>query len=267
MTFNLFPKKQRRPQRNRNRNVLLQTTSTTRPRLEVLEDRRMLAILIDDFSTDQARLSVMSASTQGADNTIDGAGIIGGERDQQIFNFSGNTSGEVMGGSLVFSSTNGEGFYIWDGNDDDGANINRTGLGGVDLTNAGTEDSFLLRMISASQHVLTVYVYTDASTSILATPVNAISSPQDIRIPFADFGGSTDFTNVGAIAMQIDGTTDVVIDNFETFGPDINVDLTGPTSVLIRRTILRLRPDCRSAIPRPLWPQPARRCKEAIPKP
>lgn len=96
-------------------------------------------IIIDDFNTDQGRMS--AAPGWMSVSTVRGAGILGGERDLILRNLSP----DILSGESTLSVSNGElnfsagsrvisQFEIqWDGKD--GSNrIDRDGLGGVDFS-------------------------------------------------------------------------------------------------------------------------------------
>lgn len=147
------------------------------------------------------------------------AEVIGGERDLSVELTSNNPADQVtfsgIAGQLEFVSTfTAQGIFVatYDGTDGDGATLDPTGLGGVDLTDSGASTSFQL-LIGADQPnaSATIRVYTtavDYSEFTVAIP-DAPSS--ELLFDFADFvdtGAGADFTNVGAIVLTITSLTD-----------------------------------------------------------
>jgi hypothetical protein len=186
------------------------------------------ALLIDDFTTDQA---VIWMGVQGTESSrVSGAGILGGERDMVVELMS--STGMAMGASLGtlnyghFFTDVGTGLIVWDGDvDDPGAGpgqhptdvdptgLNATGLGGVDFTDGGTEDKIALPLLAnnfSAPIVLTAY--TDADNFSTATISLPGSAPERLIVFHTDFiadpgGTGADFTNIGAFSLFIDGST------------------------------------------------------------
>ncbi|MCB1585360.1 MAG: hypothetical protein KDI52_03685 [Xanthomonadales bacterium] len=175
-------------------------------------------ILIDDFSADQPLLFAIGAGGSASSFvTTAGSEILGTERDIELTVVSGAVvSGEVTGNALNFSvaaATTGEGLIMWDGVDGlpSAVNLNPTGLGGIDMTQSGTLDSFRVNILSSDQPgTMILTVYTDGgnfSSATVAIPVSAVAL--DIVIPYSSFspqlGTGADFTNVGAVTMFVSG--------------------------------------------------------------
>lgn len=196
---------------------------------------------VDTFNTDQPAINLTCSgnpcTNAGATNAslITGAGILGGEREVQITLVSGMNDGSVVSsfvssgsftldsGATLQTST----LITWDGTDGDPNNaLNPTGLGGVDMTNGGLDDAFLVEGLFSDQPFdLTITVYTSAGQfSTLTRSFPEIPVPNDFAFLFTDFvptGGGADFSNVGAITLMItsvDPALDVVIDAFGTTG-------------------------------------------------
>ena len=172
------------------------------------------AFLIEIFPDD---LGVTSASRVVAS---DGS-ILGGERDILITLESGTVASNGLGVSAgvppgdVFIYTTevgiqGSGEIQWDGgdlvNEPSPADLNHTGLGGLDLlNNAG--DGVILNVFSIVGTAIpfTVTVYTDSSN--FSSFDGFITTPGMISLDFlADFvtagGSGADFNNVGAITIR-----------------------------------------------------------------
>lgn len=177
-------------------------------------------ILIDNFSTSQAKLSDTSSNSVGLSSAICGAGILGGCRDlfvSKIGNPADDANGDgveisVFGspGHLKFSSDtgqNGYGIVRWDGAHFDGfSTIDATGLGGVNM--AGSAIGFHLTVTNADiGFPFTLNAYTDASNWTSLTLVS--SGPGSYFIPFALFalgsstGSGINFGSVGALEAII----------------------------------------------------------------
>lgn len=207
------------------------------------------AITIDDFSGFQetfseAQFRPLSRSSRTVPNGV------GGFRS-----FSAQaTSG--LAGRLLIETTTGSSSRLqhsqdvgvtgvstvhWDGNSN-AANIDPSGLGGVDLTDDGGS-SFIFTHFAfgfpfGTPLNLTVRVF-DASdqsgdtfseaTVILNRPYR-FSDKEDLFLPFSSFtvegpSGPADFSNVGAIWLQIDGAEEEVDIGFDDFKTDGDCDL------------------------------------------
>ncbi|MFW6074363.1 MAG: OmpL47-type beta-barrel domain-containing protein [Chloroflexota bacterium] len=108
-------------------------------------------------------------------------------------------------------SVDAEGQVQWDGPDDDGETLDPTGLGGVDLTDGGLNDTLYIYVLENNSGIdeLTTTVYTDgsnASTFTLDLPSFTGLSSQGFVMPMSDFvaseGTGADFTDVGAITWD-----------------------------------------------------------------
>lgn len=178
-------------------------------------------IIIDDFSVFQdvgfqAIDPVIPSSSQvGPDGSI-----IGGFRDIEI---GGNAGLPLLSritatnGVLDFSNnvgTDGSGTIVWDG-DDDPTEVDTDGLGGIDITNSGVWplDRILLEVISADLPGLelsfTIYDLNNGVSTLSRTFSQAITTPETATFLFDDFSGNADFSNVGAIKLDIDGPLEI----------------------------------------------------------
>jgi len=220
--------------------------------------------IIDLFSTDQAFLTDNTLLDSGVESSVSTAGtdIIGLERNIYVELISStdaanrNASIGVSSGSLSFSvdsQASGVGQVQWDGVDGSIA-LDETGLGGVDITDAGALNSFALETIQSDLgYEFVVEAYTDAAnwTKISFDAHQVLfGTPLISYIPFAGFTnaalcgaplavlqaidhdlnsitcgtGNTapvDFTNLGALQFIIDpfgaaGTLDVSLDSIRT---------------------------------------------------
>ncbi|NEO56429.1 MAG: PEP-CTERM sorting domain-containing protein [Okeania sp. SIO3B5] len=179
-------------------------------------------IVIDDFSVDQdvgflpaIPINIPSSSQVGPNGSI-----IGGFRDMEAMGDADDfldTRIKAENGTLTFSnnvSTNGSGMIVWDG-DDDPTVVDTTGLGGIDLTNSGVWplDRILVEIISADLPGLelefTIYDLANNVSTLSRTFASSITTPTTSAFLFDDFSGTADFTNVGAIKLEIDGPPEI----------------------------------------------------------
>jgi len=179
------------------------------------EDAR--AILIDDFSTGQAAFVITPAGS--GESRASGPGILGGEREMMLTLVPGfgsvGVGMSVSGDAMTyghFASSQGTGRITWDGADGS-STLDPTGLGGVDFTNAGTEDRIGIPvLVNNLAATMTLIAYTDAvnySTATVSLP-GSVPPQTPLSVLFTDFtavGTGADFTNIGAFSLFIDGSS------------------------------------------------------------
>jgi uncharacterized repeat protein (TIGR01451 family) len=186
----------------------------------------------------------VSASSSGSligASSVSTMEVIGGERDLtvELTSATGGVSLNVNAFNLELlefnSSTRGggRGAIVWDGPDGDALTLDPTGLGGIDLTDSGVSEGFLLTAgVDQNGVTVTVRAYTDAtsfSEGTWAVTNTGGMSIDSLFIEFAGFSqGSTataaaDFANVGAIELLIDGVVaaDGQFSLFSTLGPTV----------------------------------------------
>lgn len=196
-----------------------------------LEANGVMGTLIDAFDDPdpppdppQSAAASSSGSLTGSSTSM-ATGVIGMERDLFIeltsptggINISANQFNLEL---LEFNSSTtaaGNGTVVWDGADGDPLAIDHTGLGGVDLTDAGASTGIrLVAGVDQNGVVATVRVYSDAtsfSEGMMIVPNTGGSANDEFLIAFSSFvqsGGASapaDFTNVGAIELVIAGVT------------------------------------------------------------
>lgn len=169
------------------------------------------ALTIDDFTTGQS-LSVNTVTT--ASNSAAGAGILGGTRVAVVnVTATGGNSLDVLIAGGEANTSQGSGVsgstrFEWDGDGTTG--ITTTGLGGVDLTDAGA--STLVRYGVTSDDLpftLTMTIWDmvgGVSTGVKALPGGIVPGPAiNFDLLFASFVGTADLANVGAVALDIQG--------------------------------------------------------------
>ncbi len=141
-----------------------------------------------------------------------------------------NTAGTGIGAMSSDTSVRGQVHIQWDGGTDP-TTLNPNGLGGIDLTDGATNNAIVVVVTFDDLPVniaLKVYSGTNWSQRVIAVPGSIINSRVDFVLPFSSFtiGGGTgvNFNSVGAIVMDIDGTTSP--------GADLNLDTVEVTSTL-----------------------------------
>lgn len=198
---------------------------------------------VDPFSTSQSTLAITS-SVPIASSTVSGPDILGGERDLQIEMITPSDPDELR--SQVTSDFLGLEYgvgirgvtrVLWDGPGGGFGAPNYTGLGGVDLTESGTQNAFLIDILFQDNQgaVLTITVYSDAGNSSIVSQTlpGGINNSTNLQIAFNSFsvnsGSGADFTSVGIIMLEImsvDPALDMRIDSFGTTGPPPTPTLT-----------------------------------------
>jgi len=191
------------------------------------------ALIIDNFTTDQAVIKDTTVNAAGLQSSQNGLGILGGQRDLFVIKTAGSvstTQGAGIGvesGALLFASDpsqSGIGIIRWDGAtnttfgapgatsaitlDNAIASIDGVGLGGIDFDAQGI--GFLVKVIFADLNFnFTLFAYTD--TANYSTFTATSTGPGDFFIPFAafgvlpgqTFGSGVNFGNIGALQAVI----------------------------------------------------------------
>ncbi len=184
---------------------------------------------IDDFTTDSGPTVDQAPPGTPVEESHVAPEAIGGERDLSAA-FTAGTAGEVTirttsGNLLLNPDVLNIGTYTvtWDGPDGTGAGLDPTGLGGIDLTEIGgipgLGRGLVLNDLFVDQAgaVMRLRVYTDAANFSEAVVTIAPLTVTNLYIPFegtvegisfADEGasGGADFTNVGAIELEVQAT-------------------------------------------------------------
>lgn len=158
---------------------------------------------IDDFSVAQGPLS-HTGSIMVLSDFQAGAGILGGERTMRLTlaDASGTASMEVAGGVWTCTTDANADFELWwDGTQGDTSFNPNGGLGGIDLT-AGGKDAFEFEVISNNvADDFRIQIWTsgaEVSNAIFTLP----TTPGVVSVPFADFTGTADFTDVEAVFFR-----------------------------------------------------------------
>ncbi len=185
-------------------------------------------VLIDNF--DLGEDLYQRATTSCKSDSANHDSILGGQREFYVCRDSG-TGGvaiainEENSGLVAFSQdagAEGWGRVVWDGQDNSGDDIDKTGLGGADLTDGGTNSGFQILIVSADGGFdLGIYVYSNTLTTYYTlTLPSAVSEPgESFFVPFSSLTGDDIFHSAGAIEFRIvSGAVDrdLRLDFFET---------------------------------------------------
>lgn len=168
-------------------------------------------IVIDDF-VDQQVVTLVEFGGVLSSGEIAASTAIGGYRELAVASDASsffNTlmqTGDASGTSkLDLSNTpgvTGSGLVVWDGQ-------GNTGLGGVDLTDGGTNDAILSTVIFADGASLLEFVVTDSSgmsgTAAYQIPTG-ISASTVASVLFTDFTNGVDFTAIESIGLVLSST-------------------------------------------------------------
>jgi hypothetical protein len=151
------------------------------------------ALVIDDFNDGTLILSTP------AFDTVDGSGIVGGERDMVgsfwLGSFSSNAAGngllQITAAAPEFDTVPGYNVR-YDGDDNTTAN-NFIGLNGVDLTDSGASNAIRIRVVRSTTEIEIQFEVSEQKTPgdntfaqfQIVLPV--VDLPTDFLLPFADF--------------------------------------------------------------------------------
>jgi hypothetical protein len=189
-------------------------------------------IVIDDFIETLAPVT--------ADATQDGT-MLGGERDLAMIFPAALTSGqfEVSGGEGTLSAVNtdddGENYMriIYDGEDDQGDAM-AFGLPGVDLTDGGDNDRFLVHLTSVTGSIKVQLRVWSGPVDFSLYEFTDVTVPGMLEIPFSSLvpvGGTLDLTSVVQVSLMVG------IDDNEGFSVtriaatnEVGLDTTLPTA-------------------------------------
>lgn len=182
------------------------------------------SLIIDDFvSTQSVVLAGGGGPTTGYSSAAAGTAI-GGERDIALTRTSGpstiSAQSNPYGGFMYWhetgSATLGYSIVSWDGADGTAASIAYAGLGGFDLAALGTGFGFVSVTADVGALVtMTVWDASDATGNMWSQGTFTVPSnstiPQ-VTMMFSSMttsgsGGAANFSNVGAIAMQVGNAT------------------------------------------------------------
>lgn len=177
--------------------------------------------------------SICSSFSIPSTDTVDVAGIPGGERDVRLYDYTGGAAEQVFlrvdaGNSnlLALSQDSGAGAkaeVTWDGNDDKADTLSF--LLNENLT---SYDAFQFETtfndLPVDVEIVAYCSNTSSSSATLSLP-GGITSATTFVIPFSNFTGTCNLktTNIQALQLIIDGTV--------TPGADFNLDWFGVASI------------------------------------
>jgi len=180
---------------------------------------------IDPFTAITDSLILLSSPPypQMVQTSTSASSILGGERDILLqFNTGSDNRVAVTGVSgnswSVSFPIGGTGVAMLQYDGVDGSTtLNPVGLGGIDLTqNGGT--SFHLLVYTDNQLTVVIRVYSSASafSSVEVVLIGNVGQQQELFLSFTSFSGNADFSNVGAIELELDtiGNVDILVPLF-----------------------------------------------------
>ncbi len=182
-----------------------------------MDDGHAAPIVIDDFSTN------IGPTTSNV--ALDGS-MLGGEMDM----YSGlldTATFEINGGIATISGVTDAAApnnlqISYDGNDNDSGGFSY-GLGGVDLTDGGSNDQFVVKLTSVTGDIDVIFRIFESTGNYLTLTVEGITEASDIEFPFADFTavGTADIASAETVAVffVLDTGEGVSIDKIEATGP------------------------------------------------
>jgi len=211
--------------------------------LGVFAQTRVQKSIIDDYSVVSPVLVIVINDTSvlpfQLSESVQDSTILGGERDLILQALTGSEgrvfTSDVSTNEWTLSAPNGASCLAttqYDGLDNS-AVLAPKGLGGVDLTTS-LVDSFKLTIETDidTNYVITVYDMSGGSASYnIAIPANPDVS-NDYYITFVSFTGNADFTNVGALTVDIHGfaNVDSLVDIFSLAAPDTSPPPPNPST-------------------------------------
>lgn len=192
------------------------------------EGNGIVGPVIDGFSTTQMVQATPPLPASDVAAGLD-ATVLGGERDMYVV-LTGSTNPfssvalASSGGKLYFASgsgVTGQAKVVWDGVDGNGQLVNPTGLGGIDLTQAGGNTMTGIALTSGADHPdakIRLRIYTDANnwsefTTTVPQSTGGEATGQAVfhfeDVPTSKSGNGADFTNVGALELTFEGVSAV----------------------------------------------------------
>lgn len=190
-------------------------------------------LIIDSFRTTQSTAALPPPiSSDESSLVLGGTGeVIGGERDLAVALLAGTSEVQLrvnpfgLSDVLLFDSsagTTGTREVTWDGIDNDGENL-ALGLNGLDLTQGGELQGLtMLAGVDANGANARFRLYQGSTANFsevtVPIPVTGGSATSWLFIPFDDFVGGVEASNVDAIQLIIDTGNDSVDGQMDTIG-------------------------------------------------
>jgi large repetitive protein len=198
--------------------------------------------MIDSFSSTSQFVVASAHGGKTQTSSASASDAVGGHRNlyAQLTSTGGGVSlgaDSDFPGLLDFASNSastGSYWVNWDGNNNNAAILNPTGLGGIDLTSQGASTGIELNAADdRTNGTVTLKVYSDANdwswTTIHLTDTTdgSLSSSGSQVVPFASFttggGSGANFSAVGAIQLSISSatTSDGQVGPIQAIGPEV----------------------------------------------
>jgi len=201
----------------------------TAPNLPAYSNLPEGALLIDGFGSGSASI-YPSAPVSGSSSSTTASDVLGGafrmELDGGIEEYSTGDAFAVARGSgpdegaFHLASQAFSGNLSIDLRYDSvaGTDLDPAGLGSIDLTDGGVNDAFLFGILfSDAPFDITMWVYSggglESSQLTFEVPAQLLGGAS-LYVPFADFAGNADFTDVSALEFSFD----------TAFGQDLAID-------------------------------------------
>jgi PEP-CTERM motif len=218
--------------------------------------------IVDSFSTDQSSISdakTTLAELTGTGSSVSGSGILGGSRDlfvvvdtlvspvnhtTPVISNNSKVTALVENGAYSFSSENdtyARGYIVWDGSSTL-ASANDTAYTATEADFLAAIDTDGLNADLSTSNVFVITAASDLSFDFSITIYDMDGSSQSLTftssgagtfyIPFAWFGSSIDFENIGAVVVALNvgtgtASVDLTIDNIEAVPEPASLALVG----------------------------------------
>lgn len=213
-------------------------------------------LIIDSFQTTQSTSALPPPISSDESSLVLGATgeVIGGERDLAVGLLAGTSEVQLrvnpfgLSEVLLFDSsagTTGTREVTWDGIDNDGENL-ALGLGGLDLTQGGELQGLtMLAGVDANGANARFRLYQGSTANFsevtVPIPVTGGAATSWLFIPFDDFVGGVEASNVDAIQLIIDTGNDSVdgqMDTIGVLGPEVaNFDNDAVVDLELTKTV------------------------------
>jgi len=186
--------------------------------------QRIDRIIVDDYSSGTNSIVITIPENPNfpiVDSDIftdtSASNLLGGERDLELTVENGPSNrilvSQVNGGEWNTATPNSaSGFAVmqWDGTDNDAANLDATGLGGIDITETGLGNEFHAII---ETDINTSYTFTvlsqDGGECSRTVEIPGDDTPQDYFLGFSTFTQGCDFSDVGAIEILVEAFDNV----------------------------------------------------------
>lgn len=183
------------------------------------------AFLIDDFDTYQS-VFIMAAAPSSKSDVLADPDVLGGWRRISVTKIAGGTGfTNAVAAEANADAQNPNTFQVSNGTYSDSTvtltwDGNGGGLGGIDITDGGAATGVYIQLLVTDLPLVSlkfdaISASGASSKSILFT---SAKSGIDLYVPFADFVGSADFSQLNAFQLTMDGSVgwDAAFDRIHT---------------------------------------------------